>query len=113
MYTFRMATEEAQRLRHRILRTLERRHAISIGELSMRLGAVESVVREEVEAMVAHGEVERLRPVDYTRDDLDFFCASRPAARSNDSGGRLESQGAQNGRMHVRPAGETMACLAD
>ena len=56
-----------------IRRLLEARHVMHIGELSMQLGVAEGLVREELEAMMARAEVERLRPVNYFSDDHDFF----------------------------------------
>ena len=56
-----------------IRRLLESRHAMHIGEISMQLGVAEDLVRDELEAMRARGEIERLRPVNYPFDDQDFF----------------------------------------
>ena len=114
--------------RRRIRRILETRHAMHIGELSQRLGLVEPQVRAELEGMMSRGEVERLRPLQYERDDQDFFrlcglklrttivaerwghlrvCTRREYTRR--TGEAAHARGMQR---HVRLAGEAMACLA-
>jgi len=44
-----------------------------IGELCMRIGESEEVVRLYLDMLVASGVVERLRPIGYEKDDMDFF----------------------------------------
>lgn len=78
MFAFCGVTEDAERLARRIRRVLGRRHAMHIGELRMRLGLDGTSVQAVLEAMMARGEVERLRPMDCSREDHDFFRVNRP-----------------------------------
>ena len=73
MSTLSVLTEDAQRLTLRIRSLLGRRHAMHIGELRMRLGVDRISVQTGLEAMLARGEVERLRPVGCTQEEHDFF----------------------------------------
>ena len=112
MFTFDEVTDDVEALARRVRSVLARRHAIHIGELCLRLGVDRTTVQAELEGMIARGEVERLRPVDCAGEDQDFFRVNRPAAmwvRFDD--GAL-TRAAQDGREHVRLAGEAMACLA-
>ncbi len=84
MVTFRDTQEDAGRLRRRIRSILGDRHAMPIGELCMRLGLDRPSVRAELEAMIACGDVERLRPVGCAGEELDYLrvlrSCERPAA---------------------------------
>lgn len=53
--------------------TLGQRPAMHIGEICMRLGLAEGVVRAGLQNMSDCGEVELLRPVDYRSGESDFF----------------------------------------
>lgn len=70
---------EATLYSRRIRRLLQDREVMHIDELRLRLGLAEDVVRSELEALIQQGEVERLRPVDYPKDDWDFFRLCRRA----------------------------------
>jgi len=113
MFTFREMTDDPERLKRRIRRILGSRHAMRVDELPMRLGMDKAAIQTELDAMMAHGEVERLRPIDYPGENHDFFRVNRPVGMTEKSDSRLLSQVAQNGQEHVRLAGEAMACLAD
>jgi predicted ArsR family transcriptional regulator len=78
MSTFRETTEETERMTQRLRRLLEKRHAMHIGEIVMRLGVEEGIVRAELEGMILRGEVERLRPIAYPGEDRDFFRLDQP-----------------------------------
>ena len=79
---------------------LETRDALCVGELAQRLGVAEGVVRDELDALVERGEVTRLRPWNFSGEDLDFFrlCARRGAGESDAA-------------ACVRLAGEAMLCV--
>jgi predicted ArsR family transcriptional regulator len=66
-----------ERLPRRIRIALEARHAMHVGEISQRLGVDENETRMILEEMVRSGEVHRLRPIDYERDDHDFFALTK------------------------------------
>lgn len=112
MVAFRTATENGQRLTARIREILEKRQAMHLGELRLRLEANPETVLSELEAMRAAGEIERLRPVNCQRDDHDYF-------RLNPSPGALKwdalraAFNAKDIHVHARLAGETVACLTD
>ena len=112
MFTFRGATEDAERLARRIRRVLERRHAMHVGELHMRLGVDRAALGAELEAMMERGEVGRLRPIDYSGNDHDFFRLIEPVAvKAKDESRRL-SRPLNERRETVRLAGEAMTCFA-
>lgn len=113
MVTFRGMTEDADRLRRRIRMILGSRYTMNIGELCMRLGVENAVVRKELEAMMARGDVVRLRPVDYSREDQDFFRVNRPVAVSVKLDDKRTSQAWKERLYQERLAGEVLACLAD
>jgi len=66
------------------LRRLMRIHSVvNLDVLSLKSGLPENVVRSLLEAMVSAGEVERLRPVGYNKNDMDFFMlCHRPRTTS-------------------------------
>ena len=113
MSTLSMLTEDAQRLTLRIRSLLGRRQAMHIGELRMRLGVDRTTVQTELETMVARGEVERLRPIDYPREDHDFFRVNGPVGMTEKAECRWFSQTVMDEQQYLRLAGEAMACLAD
>ena len=56
------------------LRGLMEIHSVAnLALLSIESGLSENVVRSLLEAMIIRREVERLRPVGYSKDDMDFF----------------------------------------
>jgi len=57
----------------RIRGALARGRAVGVRELSRILGLDESELRERLDELVQRGEAERLRPVAYPRDDMDFY----------------------------------------
>jgi hypothetical protein len=82
MVRFRDTTESGEPVTRRIRRILEGRHAMHIGELCMRLGWERPTVEERLQTMVECGDVERLRPIGYAREDHDFFrVANRKLTR--------------------------------
>jgi hypothetical protein len=113
MFTFRGVAEDSEQLARRIRRVLERRNAMHIGELHMRLGMDMDAVRAELDAMVSRGEVERMRPIGYTRDDHDFFAVNGPSGMEVRTDNMCVPQVTMDGEQEVRLAGETMACLVD
>jgi predicted ArsR family transcriptional regulator len=108
MFTFRDKAEDGERLARDIRRLLARRQAVHIGELGMRLGVEEEVLRSRLEGLMASGEIENLRPLDYPREDLDFFRLKRPSGTTSGSGGKDYASAIAD---RVRLAGETVACL--
>lgn len=66
----------------RIRRLLAARHAMGADELGRVLDLDEGTVRARLDELLANGEVERLRPVAYGRDDQDFFRLLRAGERS-------------------------------
>ena len=76
---FREEIDSGERLRRRIRRNLETRHCMRMDELCVRLGEPEERVWAEVESLVLRGEVERIRPVGYEKNDLDAFAIPKPA----------------------------------
>ena len=98
MFVFRTTTEDRTRVARRILRTLDGRQAMHIGELCLRLGLAEPLVREELESLRQRDQVECLRPWSYDRDDLDFFRI--PTKRWN-----------QFAPQAIRMVGDAMACV--
>ena len=61
----------------RIRRLLERRHAAGAREIARLLDLDEEAVRAGLDELIAAGEAERLRPVGYRGDDLDYFRVLR------------------------------------
>ena len=113
MFTCAGAAEETECMARRILRILELRHAVHIGELRMRLGVNGAAVQAELNAMMARGEVERLRPADYPQEDHDFFRATPPASGSRNEDMGRTAQAAKDAQHHVRLAGEAMVFLVN
>lgn len=70
--------EKKDKLRKRILRNLTFRHCMSAAELLIRLGETEALIQAELEFMVLRGDIERLRPVGYVKNDLDAYAIPRP-----------------------------------
>jgi len=88
MFTFRETCRDAGNINGKIKAVLSSRLAMHIGELCMRLGENENTVRINLEMLVAGGIVERLRPIGYAKDDMDFFRIAGNGAtviRKNDS----------------------------
>jgi hypothetical protein len=114
VFTFYGETEDAARLEQRIRGVLDRRQAVCMGELLMRLGGDGVVVRAALERMMEHGEIERLSPLDCRREDYEFFRVNRPVKAGVESEDAWVSRIAQSAWEHERLAGkEAMACLAD
>ena len=101
MIAFPDAMDQEARLRRRIRRALENRQAMHMSELSRVLGSAETALRGTVEAMMAQGEVERLRPLNYGGSDQDYFRLHTVS--------RYERPGSQCRRC-VRQAREVIAC---
>ena len=113
MFVLPRLKEDGGRLTRRIRNILAGRHAMHIGELRMRLGVDRTSMLEELESMMARGEIERLRPVDYAGDEHDFFRVKRPAFTPARVEPRWAPADANEGRELVGLAGEAMACVAD
>ena len=105
MFTFCGVTEDAEQVARRIRRVLGRRHAMHIGELHMRLGMDRTSVQAALEAMMARGEVERLRPIDCSREDHDFFRVNRPVTMSVKATDRWTTHIAQTGPESLSAGG--------
>ena len=71
-FIFREDLEE-RHLAQRIRRLLEIQRLISFEELCRDAEASAGAVRALLDAMIARREVERLRPLRYEKDDLDYF----------------------------------------
>ena len=112
MFTFRDGNEEGERLKQRIRRILGSRHAMHIDELLMRLGIDRTSVQTELDAMMARGEIERLRPIAYPREDHDFFRVDGPPTVVVGSGDRYISQVVNDGHQDRRLADAAMEGLA-
>jgi hypothetical protein len=113
MFTFHEETDGPEQVRVRIRRIRGSRHAMHIGELRMRLGADWATVQPALAAMMEHGEVERLRPVGYPREDYDFFRLNRRDAMAVVFEDRGASSAAREGMDRARLARGAMACLAE
>ncbi len=113
MYTFLGMTEDVERMARRIRRLLGTRPAVHVDELRMRLGMDKTTLREALKAMVARGEVERLRPIDFSGEDHDFYRVHRPVAMWVKAAERRPEPLAQNGPEHVRLSGLAVAWLSD
>ena len=61
-------------LEQRIRKSLEIQQVVSFEELCRDGDVPVGTVRALLDAMIARREVERLRPVNYENDDMDFFC---------------------------------------
>ena len=74
MATFVFREELEQVSLERQLRRLMKIHlVVNVDALSLESGLPANEVRSLLEAMMARREVERLRPVGYNKDDMDFF----------------------------------------
>ena len=82
-----------------------------VGELRLRFGADWASVQPALAAMMEHGEVERLRPVDYPREDYDFFRLTRRDTTAVVFEDRGASSAAKEGPHRARLARKTMTCL--
>lgn len=52
---------------------LEMHGLMNVDNLCCKTGFPESAIRPALEAMLTRGEIERLRPLEYEGDDMDFF----------------------------------------
>ncbi len=90
MQLYPAAIEQPGLLRRRIFRVLERGPAVPIGELRLRLGVEDEVLRRELDGLAAGGEIERLRPVNDAGEEHDFYvlaAAGRTGRTSVSSAG--------------------------
>ena len=71
-FIFREELEQSS-LKWQLQRLLEVRRVVNVEVLSLESGLPANEVRSLLEAMVATGEVHRLRPVGYNQNDMDFF----------------------------------------
>ena len=71
-FVFREELEQAS-LKWQLRRLMEIHRVVNLDLLSLESGLPENVVRSLLEDMVIRGEVIRLRPLAYNKDDLDFF----------------------------------------
>ena len=106
-------TEGNETLQRRIVTILRSRNAMHMDELCMRLGVDRTAAQGVLEAMMASGEIERLRPIAYTREDHDFFRVNGPASVVVMSGDRYISQTVCEREQEAQLTGEAMACFAD
>ncbi len=113
MYTFLGEAENVERLARRIRRLMGSRPAVHIDELRMRLGMDKTSIQKALEAMMARGEVERLRPIDCSREDHDFYRVNRPVTMWVKIPEKGSTAGAQSGNEHVRLSGMAVAWLTD
>jgi len=61
-----------------IRKVLELHDPVNIDELCRETGYTRSEIRASLDALVSKGEVERLRPWKYDKDDLDYFRLPGP-----------------------------------
>lgn len=81
-FVFREELEQAS-LEWQLRRLMEIHGVVNLDVLSLESGLPENVVRSLLEAMMVRREVERLRPVGYNKDDMDFFLlCHQPRAAS-------------------------------
>jgi len=71
-HVFREEFEQAS-LEWQLRRLMEIHRVVNLDVLSRESGLPENTVRSLLEAMIIRREVERLRPVGYKKDDMDFF----------------------------------------
>lgn len=71
-YTFRNELKCGS-LEQIIREWLEMHDLMNVDNLCCKTGFPESAIRPALEAMLARGEIERLRPLEYENDDMDFF----------------------------------------
>ena len=91
-YIFREELEQAS-LEWKLRRRMEIHSVVNLDVLSRESGLPEDVVRSSLEAMISRREIERLRPVGYNKDDMDFFLLCHlPRAASGAAW--------QRGRLH-------------
>jgi len=91
-YVFREELEQTS-LEWRLRRLMESHNVVNLDVLSLESGLPKNVVRSLLEAMIIRREVERLRPLGYNKDDMDFFLLCHlPRAAS--------SAAWQRGRLH-------------
>jgi len=79
-YAFRNALKENS-LEQWIRKMLELHDPASIEDLCRETGFNRSEIRSSLDALVGKGEVERLRPWKYDRDDMDYFRLPGPLRR--------------------------------
>ena len=113
MYTFLGLNEDAERLARRIRRLLGSRPAVHVDELRMRLSMDKKSIQTTLEKMMARGEVERLRPIDCSREDHDFYRVNRPVTMWVKTPDRDPAPVSRNGREHIRLSGLAVAWLSD
>ena len=108
MFTFRNTSDNGDRLARSLRRLLGRWNVRRINELSATLGEDPLTVQMCLEAMMAVGEVERLRPVDYPRDDQDFFRLRKqgPIATRRTEPSALQIE--RDAHRHVQWAAEAL-----
>ena len=91
-FVFREELEQSS-LKGQLRRLMEIHRVVNLDVLASESGLPENVVRSLLEAMIICREVERLRPVGYNKDDMDFFLlCDLPRAAS--------SAAWQRGRLH-------------
>ncbi|MFH1477440.1 MAG: hypothetical protein ABIH24_08130 [Verrucomicrobiota bacterium] len=71
-FIFREELEQAS-LEWRLRKLMKIHLVVNVDALSFESGLPANEVRSLLEAMMARHEVERLRPVGYNKDDMDFF----------------------------------------
>ena len=85
-------------LEQRVRKTMESHRLVPFEELCRDADAPAGTVRALLDAMIERREVERLRPVSYTKDDMDYFLLRRlplgvrPALTINSRGGPLSRE---------------------
>lgn len=91
-YVFREKLEQAS-LEWQLRRLMEIHLVVNLDVLSLESGLPENTVRSLLEAMIISRKVERLRPVGYNKDDMDFFllCDLPRAASAAWQYGRLHN----------------------
>ena len=77
-YIFRNELQDSS-MEQWIRKMLEIHDLMNIDDLCRDSGCSDADIRSILDALIQRHEVERLRPVNYENDDMDFFRLCRPA----------------------------------
>ncbi len=72
-YVFREELEQS-RLEWRLRRLMKIHLVVNLDVLSLESGCSKDDIRSILYTLMQRREVERLRPVNYEKDNMDFFC---------------------------------------
>lgn len=86
-YVFRNELKEGY-LEVSIRKLLETHNLLNVMEFCRNTGLSDGLIRAILETMIERREVERLRPLNYENDDMDFFRLSGPQKQIRDGKSR-------------------------